>query len=578
MTSLDSTGTVFLYSTFLGGAGADVGNAIAVDPTGAYVTGSTACGAPCTATDFPTTPGSASPFGPPFEPAGVTDAFVTKLSLSGTRVYSTFLGGINADEGLAIVVDGNNSAIVTGSTASANFPVTAGFLPFTGALQAFLTKLNVAGSAVTFSRSVPTSAALTGQSRDVLPTAPTMALGIARDNNGRLYVAGSEIRGGAIPQVDGFVIEFGPSGTSPTAEFFVGGAGDDFVFALTVDGVGASVYLVGQTTSATGLATAGAVQSTLGGGVDGFVVKATGFNAAPTSDDGGGGGGGCVIATAAFGSPLAREVTVLRVFRDRILDSNAAGRALVNAYYRASPPVARAIARSEALKAITRAALRPAIVGAGFALASPRWAFVVFAVAWSTLVALIVALAVVRRGALARRAAFVATFLVALSLTVAVGRLDSNRESPMAPRAYTARESGERPVTAASGVVRRRSGIDQPGVEHYDVDLSRSTSWPLAPGSVRVRPTLHSGGLGYEIESDLADGILTSDGFTVTAPKVVAALGIEGGDRILSINGYPPLGGGFASFVLMLRDPDRNTLDLRLNRGGVPMRRAIVVR
>jgi len=126
VTSLDSTGTVFLYSTFLGGAGADVGNAIAVDPSGAYVTGSTACGAPCTATDFPTTPGSASPFGPPFEPAGVTDAFVTKLSLSGTRVYSTFLGGINADEGLAIVVDGNNSAIVTGSTASANFPVTAG--------------------------------------------------------------------------------------------------------------------------------------------------------------------------------------------------------------------------------------------------------------------------------------------------------------------------------------------------------------------------------------------------------------------------------------------------------------------
>jgi len=450
-------------------------------------------------------------------------------------------------------------------------------LPFTEALQAFLTKLNVGSSAVAFSRSVPTTAALTGQSRDVLPTAPTMALGIARDNDGRLYVAGSEIRGGAIPQVDGFVIEFGPSGTSPTAAFFVGGPGDDFVFALTVDGVGESVFLVGQTTSITGLATAGAVQSTPGGSVDGFVVKASDFNLAP-SDGGRGGAGGCLIATAAFGSPLAREVTVLRVFRDRILDSSAAGRVLAKAYYRASPPVARAIARSEALKAITRAALRPAIVGAGFAIASPRWAFVVFALAWSTLVALIVALAVARRRAPARRAAFVATFLVALSLTVAVGRLDSNRESPMAPRAYTARESGERPATAAPGVVRRRSGIDQPGVEHYDVDLSRSTSWPLAPGSVRVRPTLHSGGLGYEIESDLADGILTSDGFTVTAPKVVAALGIEGGDRILSINGYPPLGGGFASFVLMLRDPDRNTLDLRLNRGGVPMRRAIVVR
>src|SRR6266481_5269729 len=102
----------------------------------------------------PTSPGVTSPLRPPGQAAGVTDVFVTKLDPVGNAVYSTYLGGTGADEGLGIVVDTDGNASVTGGTASVNFPATAGFPAFTGALLAFLTRLNPTASAVVFSRPV----------------------------------------------------------------------------------------------------------------------------------------------------------------------------------------------------------------------------------------------------------------------------------------------------------------------------------------------------------------------------------------------------------------------------------------
>ena len=83
----------------------------------AYVTGYTG------STDFPTTAGAAQTT----YAGGDIDAFVTKLDATGSGlVYSTYLGGSDADSGFGIAVDGAGSAYVTGSTRSTNFPTTAG--------------------------------------------------------------------------------------------------------------------------------------------------------------------------------------------------------------------------------------------------------------------------------------------------------------------------------------------------------------------------------------------------------------------------------------------------------------------
>ncbi|MDQ1256039.1 MAG: hypothetical protein QG656_635 [Candidatus Hydrogenedentes bacterium] len=112
--------------------------------------------------------------------------------------------------------------------------------------------------------------------------------------------------------------------------------------------------------------------------------------AAAIIDGGGGGGGGgggpCFIATAAYGTPLADQIDVLRVFRDTWLLNNAAGSAFVDAYYHVSPMLADWVARIPMLALGIRILLFPILLLARAVLAFqfvPALLLTSIAVAWS---------------------------------------------------------------------------------------------------------------------------------------------------------------------------------------------------
>jgi beta-propeller repeat-containing protein len=260
VTKLNETGSALLYSTFLGGSGADSGLSIAARFGSAYVTGST------TSSNFPTTAGAAqSTFG------GLQDAFVTKLNETGSAfVYSTYLGGTGGDAGQGIAVGRMGNAYLTGITSSSNFPTTAGAFQTTrgGLSDAFVTKLNETGSALLYSTFLGGSSADSGQ-------------GIAA-RFGQVYVTGSTlssnfpVTAGAIQGTigggqDAFVTKLNETGSALDFSTYLGGTDADAGHGIAVRS--GNAYVAGNTSSLNFPTTSRAFQKTNAGDSDAFVTK-----------------------------------------------------------------------------------------------------------------------------------------------------------------------------------------------------------------------------------------------------------------------------------------------------------------
>ncbi len=69
----------------------------------------------------------------------------------------------------------------------------------------------------------------------------------------------------------------------------------------------------------------------------------------------------CFIATAAYGTPMADEIMLLRNWRDLSFTKKKGGNRFIGGYYKVSPPIARIISKSNVLRRLVRMGLRPII-------------------------------------------------------------------------------------------------------------------------------------------------------------------------------------------------------------------------
>jgi len=269
VTKINPAGTAIVYSTYLGGGGIDIATGITLDNSGsAYITGGT------DSTDFPLM----NPIQAIFGGSGlggnstIGDAFAAKINPAGSAlVYSTYLGGIDNDSGSSIAIDASGSAYVTGVTDSANFPLLTPIqATFGGLSDAFVTKINPAGSALVYSTYIGGSSVDAG-------------LSIALDASGNAYIAGGTdsvdfpimspiqaTHGGGL--VDAFVTKINSLGSAYVYSTYIGGVADDSADSIAVDNSGA-VYVTGATTS-TNFPLTAPIQAIYGGGFwDAFVSK-----------------------------------------------------------------------------------------------------------------------------------------------------------------------------------------------------------------------------------------------------------------------------------------------------------------
>ena len=238
---------VILHCSYVGGNNNEYMNAVVLDTKGqAYVVGDTYS----SETVFPVL------VGPQLVHNGQRDAFVAKILKDGSAaVYCGYIGGDKLDYGVAIDVDTQGCAYVTGRTISdeTTFPVCVGpdltfNNPGNNRTDAWVAKVAADGSALLFCGYIGGNYEDEGNAIDLDPA-------------GRVYVAGSTksspsygfpVLGG--PDLtfngnyDGFVARITADGTTLEYCGYIGGFTNDYITGVASDGMG-NAYVGGYTYS-----------------------------------------------------------------------------------------------------------------------------------------------------------------------------------------------------------------------------------------------------------------------------------------------------------------------------------------
>ncbi len=318
LSELDSTGSLLLYSTYLGGTASDSCSGLALDVNAnVYLTGF------ASSTNFPVTPATAIQT---TNKAVSGTAFITRMDTTkigtGSLIYSTLLGGSSSDGGRGIAVDSNFNAYITGQTKSADFPITM-TTAFQTAMKGTAGNAFIASVSTTTANTLNYSSYLGGTATnnpgqlglgDVgtsialdasfnayiagnieSPDFPTNALGgstfdeaagIAVDTLGDAFVTGTT-ESSDFPATSGapqttlkgtdnvFFTILNPSGAAVLFSTFFGGSGGDFGSAVAIDSASSpNAYIVGTAGSSNFPTTPGAFQTTFKT-ANAFVAKMT---------------------------------------------------------------------------------------------------------------------------------------------------------------------------------------------------------------------------------------------------------------------------------------------------------------
>ncbi len=264
ISKLSYSGSYLLYSTYLGGSKTDRGMDITLDSSGSIYLAGWAC-----STDFPIrNPYQSSHAG------GLTDAFLSKFSSSGSSLdYCTYLGGSgDDDQSSGIFVDSTHCVYISGLTSSVNFPT---YNPYQSSIgsttygDAYMTKLSSSGSYLIY------STYLGGSGKENVG-------GMVVDSSGCAYISGM-VTSSDFPLIepyqsshaggerDAYITKFSQSGSALFYSTYLGGSSEDISRKMAVDSDGC-IYITGRSNSPD-FPTCNPYQAGNAGDYDAFVTK-----------------------------------------------------------------------------------------------------------------------------------------------------------------------------------------------------------------------------------------------------------------------------------------------------------------